>query len=54
MIDFDLTLTKYLNSGVKMNPKSKHEKVVKQIRRMTRKKYSSEEKIRIILDGLRA
>ncbi len=53
MIDFDLTLTKYLNSGVKMKPKSKPEKVVKQIRRMTRKKYSSEEKIRIILDGLR-
>lgn len=36
-----------------MKSKSKSEKVVKQIRRKTRKKYSSEEKIRIILDGLR-
>lgn len=29
------------------------EKVVKDIRRATRKHYSSEEKIRIVLDGLR-
>jgi len=29
------------------------ESVVKDIRRRTRKKYSSEEKIRIVLDGLR-
>ena len=36
-----------------MNSKSKPEKVVKEIRRRTRKKYSSEEKIRIVLEGLR-
>ena len=29
------------------------EKVVKDIRRRTRRKYSAEEKIRIVLDGLR-
>ncbi len=29
------------------------EKVVKTIRRKTRRKYSTEEKIRIVLDGLR-
>ncbi len=29
------------------------EKVVKDIRRMTRRKFSAEEKIRIVLDGLR-
>ena len=29
------------------------EKVVKDIRRATRKRHSSEEKIRIVLDGLR-
>ena len=32
---------------------SKSEKVVKDIKRHTRKKYSSEEKIRIVLEGLR-
>ena len=37
-----------------MRPKSKSEKIVKDIRRHTRKKYSSEEKIRIVLEGLRA
>jgi transposase len=36
-----------------MRPKSKSEKIVKDIRRHTRKKYSSEEKIRIVLEGLR-
>jgi len=36
-----------------MKSKSKPEAVVKQIRRKTRRKYSSEEKIRIILEGLR-
>lgn len=36
-----------------MKSKSKPEAVVKDIRRKTRKKYSSEEKIRIILEGLR-
>ena len=41
---------KHLNHGVKI--KSKSEAVVKQIRRKTCRKYSSEEKIRIILDGL--
>ena len=30
------------------------EKVVKDIRRNTRRKYSAEEKIRVVLDGLRA
>ncbi len=29
------------------------EKLVKDIRRRTRKKYSSEEKIRIVLEGMR-
>ena len=36
-----------------MNKKVSGEPVVKDIRRRTRKKYSSEEKIRIVLDGLR-
>jgi len=36
-----------------MNKKVSSESVVKDIRRRTRKKYSSEEKIRIVLDGLR-
>ena len=34
-------------------PKSRSEKLVKDIRRATRKHYSAEEKIRIVLDGLR-
>ncbi|GEM_PF-835618 len=34
--------------------KSLGEKIVKDIKRATRKQYSSEEKIRIILDGLRS
>jgi len=34
-------------------PNSPSEKVVKDIRRATRKHYSAEEKIRIVLDGLR-
>ncbi len=33
--------------------KSKSEKVVREIKRRTRKKYSAEEKIRIVLEGLR-
>ena len=33
--------------------KSPVEKLVKDIKRATRKQYSSEEKIRIVLDGLR-
>ena len=36
-----------------MNKKVSSESVVKDIRRRTRKKYSSGEKIRIVLDGLR-
>ena len=36
-----------------MNKKVSSESVVKDIRRRTRRKYSSEEKIRIILEGLR-
>jgi transposase len=34
-------------------PKASAEKVVKDIRRRTRKQHSSEEKIRIVLEGLR-
>ena len=34
-------------------PKPSAEKVIKDIRRMTRKHYGAEEKIRIVLDGLR-
>jgi transposase len=37
-------------SGIR---KATSEKVVKDIRRATRKQYSAEEKIRIVLDGLR-
>ena len=33
--------------------KSPGEKIVKDIKRATRKQYSAEEKIRIVLDGLR-
>jgi transposase len=36
-----------------MNKKVSSESVVKDIRRKTRKKYFSEEKIRIVLEGLR-
>ena len=36
-----------------MNKKVSSESIVKDIRRRTRKKYSSEEKIRIVIDGLR-
>lgn len=36
-----------------MTKKSSVEKTVRDIRRHTRKKYSSEEKIRIVLEGLR-
>ena len=36
-----------------MNKKVSSESIVKDIRRRTRKKYSSEEKIRIVLEGLR-
>ena len=35
-----------------MSPKSKVEKRIKEIRRKTRSKYSAEEKIRIVLEGL--
>ena len=35
------------------SPKTPAEKVVKDIRRATRKHYSAEDKIRIVLDGLR-
>jgi transposase len=34
-------------------PKSPSEKVIKDIRRATRRHYSAEDKIRIVLDGLR-
>jgi len=36
-----------------MSQKKKTESIVREIRRKTRKKYSSEEKIRIVLEGLR-
>ena len=36
-----------------MTRKSSAEKTVRDIRRATRKRYSSEEKIRIVLEGLR-
>jgi transposase-like protein len=38
-----------------MEPKTKqsHESIVKEIKRNTRRKFNSEEKIRIILEGLR-
>jgi len=36
-----------------MDKKVSSESVVKDIRRRTRKKYSLEEKIRIVIDGLR-
>ena len=34
-------------------PKTSSERIVRDIRRATRKQYSAEEKIRIVLDGLR-
>jgi transposase len=37
----------------KSGPQSSAEKHVREIRRQTRKQYSSEEKIRIVLEGLR-
>ena len=37
-----------------MNKKVSSESVVKDIRRRTRKKYSSEEKIRIVLEGFQS
>ena len=43
--------TAHLIIGASM--KSKSEKVVREIKRRTRKKYSAEEKIRIVLEGLR-
>ena len=36
-----------------MRSKSRSEQVVRDIKRNTRKKYSSEKKIRIVLEGLR-
>jgi transposase len=36
-----------------MNQPSTPESIVREIKRQTRKKYSSEEKIRIVLEGLR-
>ena len=35
------------------SPKAPAERVLKDIRRATRKQYSAEDKIRIVLDGLR-
>ena len=37
----------------RVTPKSSSEKTVREIKRRTRRKYSAEEKIRIIMDGLR-
>src|SRR6201747_1204025 len=36
-----------------LHPESPSERIVRNIRRATRKRHSSEEKIRIVLDGLR-
>lgn len=36
-----------------MREESKSERIVREIKRQTRRKYSSEEKIRIVLEGLR-
>ena len=36
-----------------MNKQTSGERIVKDINRKTRKQYSAEEKIRIVLDGLR-
>ena len=36
-----------------VHPESPSERIVKNIRRATRKQHASEEKIRIVLDGLR-
>ena len=36
-----------------VQPEPSSERIVKDIRRATRKQYSAEEKIRIVLDGLR-
>ena len=36
-----------------MNQKKSPEKVVREIKRKTRRKFTAEEKIRIILEGLR-
>ena len=36
-----------------MSPKSLVEKRIKEIRRNTRRKYSAEEKVRIVIEGLR-
>ncbi len=43
----------HIQNGATMKSKSHLEKTVREIRRRTRKKYSSEEKIRIVLEGLR-
>ena len=48
--DFWLIVT---TQGVEMRQKTSSEKVVKDIRRATRRRFSAEEKIRIVLDGLR-
>ena len=42
-----------LEEEMMMTRKSRAEKTVRDIRRATRKRYSSEEKIRIVLEGLR-
>ena len=42
-----------MNETEYQNPRTSSEKTVKDIRRATRKQYSVEEKIRIVLDGLR-
>jgi len=39
--------------GVQMPAKKDSESIVRDIKRKTRKKYNAEEKIRIVLDGLR-
>ncbi len=41
------------SSNVKSSPKARAERVVKDIRRQTRRHFSAEDKIRIVLEGLR-
>jgi transposase len=43
----------HLEGARVMTPKDDAESIVRDIKRRTRKKYSSEEKIRIVLEGLR-
>jgi transposase len=43
----------FKQKGNQMSPQTKAVKRIKEIRRKTRRKYSTKEKIRIVIDGLR-